>query len=236
MPKNTKPIRKVYVFILEGVSDENAIAGLLKKLYRNRTIYSVIMYGDVTSDIKKDISKIVGTIAEKVRAKLNEEKIKTSDVLRVFQICDMDGAYVPDTAIVKGKEKRFVYSPTSIAVPDVDIAKERNSHKREAINMLLSTQTVLGIPYRLYFMSSNLEHVLFDIQNLEDSLKTRKADEFFETFRDYPEKLISFLESVSFGVPKTYSDSWDYIKQELHSLERHNNLIVCFNDFPTYAQ
>lgn len=236
MAKKTTQIRKVYVFILEGPSDDNALSGLLKKLYRNRTIYPIIMYGDITSDLDIDNSKIVQLIADKIRIRLKEDKIRNSDVINIFQICDMDGAFIPDKAIVQGDVKGFHYSTTSITVRNAHEAIERNDHKREAIDILLNTTKILGIPYKVFFMSCNLDHVLYDIQNLEDELKTDKADEFYEKYQDCPEQFVNYLNSVAFGVPKSYLDSWEYIKQGCNSLERHNNLFICFKDYPYYAQ
>lgn len=227
--------KKVYVFVLEGWADKNALEQLLKQIYRNTSIYSVVMYGDVTSDKKTSSSKLVNAIATKVREKLQEDKIKKADVYHIFQICDMDGAFSPDSVIKKGIVDSYVYSPTSITVPNIEKAKERNRRKRDSINELLSTKTILGVDFKLFYMSSNLDHALYDIQNLDDDLKIAKADEFYEQFRDCPVKFIDYLIKNSFEVPQKYLESWEYIKEGCHSLERHNNLFICFKDYPPYA-
>lgn len=71
-------------------------------------------------------------------------------------------------------------------------------------------KTIKSIPYTGYFMSSNLDHALYNIQNLDAGLKGEYA----------------------VGVPDTFPDSWKYIKHGLHSLERHSNLHIYFHINP----
>ena len=228
--------RKVYLFIVEGPSDQSAIEGLLKRLFRNRYIYSIVMYGDVTSDDKVEPSRINDYLYEKVKGKLNEEKLRLSDVSHIFQICDMDGAFIPDSSIVKGENQEFLYTTEKIVTRSVNKAIERNKKKREKIDILLNTNALKKIPYKLYYMSSNLDHVLYDIQNLDKDEKMTKADMFFEKYRDRPQLFIEFLKEKSFGVPCSYIDSWSFIKEDNHSLERHNNFFILFDEHPVYAQ
>lgn len=228
--------KKVYIFILEGYSDKVALERLLSRIYRNRLIVPIVMYGDVTSDPNlPDDDKMIKKLEDSVRRKLKEEKMLKSDVAHIFQICDMDGAFVPDDSIVEKDVHEFVYTTTEIIVPNKAKAIIRNKIKRNRIDKLLNMNSLLGIPFKLFFMSCNIDHVLFDNQNLNDDLKVEKADLFFEQYRDCADLLISFLKQNSFGVPDLYSDSWVFIKNDLHSLERHNNMFIIFNDHPSYA-
>ena len=93
----------------------------------------------------------------------------------------MDGAYIPDSAIVNGPTYAFEYSTTNISCTYPQRAIERNKGKRDILEYL------------------------------------------------FP----AFLESdVVNEVPDNMSASWRYIKEGLHSLERHTNLHIYFKTHP----
>ena len=104
------------------------------------------------------------------------------------------------------------------------------------MDYLLDLQDIKGISYQGYFMSSNLDHALYDIQNLEDELKGEYADEFYAAFLDLEDKFIDFLKTdVVNGVPDSFPSSWRYIKEGVRSLERHANLHIFFNQNPHWV-
>lgn len=108
----------------------------------------------------------------------------------------------------------------------------RNQKKKALIEYLNNISDIDGISYITYYMSSNLDRV-YDIQTLNPSLKQAYADEFYGFFDGREELFIDFLESdVVNGVPNSYPGSWKYIKEQLHSLERHTNLHLYFQDHP----
>lgn len=85
-------------------------------------------------------------------------------------------------------------------------------------------------PDRQMPMSCNLDHALYDEINLDHELKQDYADKFYERFLGKEYLFIEFLkDDVVNGVPDTLSASWRYIKEDLHSLERHTNLHIYFN-------
>ena len=101
------------------------------------------------------------------------------------------------------------------------------------MNYLLNIQDIKGISYDKYFMSCNLDHALYNEQNLSEELKQDYADEFYEIFKDAPRAFVEFLRTeVVNGVPLSYPQSWKYIKEGLHSLERHTNLNIYFDKNP----
>lgn len=101
------------------------------------------------------------------------------------------------------------------------------------MNYLLSLDKINGIPYVGYFMSSNLDHALYDEQNLDGELKGEYADEFYTEFQGKELLFIDFLkDEVANGVPSSFSASWKYIKENVHSLERHTNLHIYFETNP----
>ncbi len=159
-----------------------------------------------------------------------------SDIINIIQICDTDGVYIPDSNIVYGENKNFIYTASNIITSNIIDAKKRNKHKREAITYLLHKDKIKSIPYQLFYMSCNLDHVLYNEQNLNETLKVDYADNFFKKFQNCPMDFIPFINENAFNVPENYTDSWNYIAEDLHSLERHNNLFICFNSHPPFAQ
>ncbi len=101
------------------------------------------------------------------------------------------------------------------------------------MDYLLGLDNIKGIRYIGYFMSSNLDHSLYNEQNLPDELKGEYADAFYEEFQGKEKLFVDFLtDEVANGVPDIYPASWRYIKEGVHSLERHTNLHLYFKDNP----
>jgi hypothetical protein len=109
----------------------------------------------------------------------------------------------------------------------------RNAHKRELMNYLLTLKHIKSIPYRCFFLSSNLDHALYNKQNLPDEKKQENADSFVLRFQGHEMKFIEYLDKfVTNGTPNSYPSSWRYVREDKHSLERHTNLNVYFRENP----
>lgn len=52
------------------------------------------------------------------------------------------------------------YSTTEISCRNTQKVVDRNKWKKEMMNQLVGLQDINGIPYRCFFMSSNLDHAL----------------------------------------------------------------------------
>ncbi len=76
-------------------------------------------------------------------------------------------------------------------------------------------------------MSCNLDHVLHDKQNSSDEEKEKNALAFAKRYRQDVDGFIKFIAESDFSVTSNYVESWNYIKQGVHSLERHTNLGLC---------
>lgn len=234
MKKAKIPQKKVVLFIVEGASDEHALRSILSKLYKNnRQIKFAITNGDVTSDPEIDVSQVENAVTKIVKTYITENKLNKSDLFQIVQIFDMDGAYIPDYAIVKGKTGKFVYSTTNISCLTPKEVIDRNVHKRSLMDALLSVSTIYGIHYEKYFMSCNLDHVLYDVQNLDADDKIMYADAFKQYFQDKEQLFPNFVEqNAGINIPMDLDQSWVYIKEGLHSLERHTNLHLYFKLHP----
>lgn len=226
--------KKLIVFIVEGSSDKKALEGIFKKIYKhNKQIVFKFTNGDVTSDDNINQLNVCNKIYEKVNEIIKDKKLSKKHIWQIVHIFDTDGTYIPDTAISMSNSSKFIYSATSISCNNINDVINRNKKKSNIMDYLLSIQNIKGIPYTGYFMSSNLEHALYGIQNLDDDLKGIYADNFYEAFLGKEELFIDYLrEEVANGVPNSFPASWRYIKEGLHSLERHSNLHIYFDQNP----
>lgn len=226
--------RKTVLFIVEGNSDKTALEKILKVIYKkNKNIDFRVTDGDITSDETVNKRNVCDRIYKIVDQFLKDRKLKKSDIWQIVQIFDTDGTYIPESAIITGNTSKFVYSLTNIACKDRDKVIERNQRKSEIMDFLYMQHDIKSIPYEMYFMSCNLDHAFYNEQNLEQDLKQDYADAFYEKFIDKEIKFLDFLQcDVVNGTPDSYPESWRYIKDGLHSLERHTNLHVYFTRNP----
>ncbi len=226
-------MKKVVIFIVEGQTDKRTLEKIFKKIYRNKNIHYEVTDGDITTNDKININNVENEIFNLINAYLKDQKLKVSDVWQIVHIFDMDGAYIPDDNIIEGSSSKFVYSTTNISCNNIEKVKERNSKKRTIMDYLLKVSTIRNIPYKCYYLSSNLEHALYDKLNLSEEEKRDYADNFYDMFLDKEILFVEFLNKVVVnGVPDSFPSSWRYIKEELHSLERHTNLNLYFKENP----
>jgi hypothetical protein len=225
--------RKTVIFIVEGNTDKTALENIFRKIYRHKNINVEVTHGDITSDTDiedKDLEEVIFSLVKKY---MNENKLRKSDIWQIVQIFDTDGTYVPESAIVHGNTKEFFYTESTISCKNRQKIIDRNKMKSRRMEYLLQEDNINDIPYKCYFMSSNLDHALYDEQNLTDDEKREYADQFYDLFAKKPEVFIEFLNRyVVNGVPNSYLASWRYIKEDLNSLNRHTNLHIYFKDNP----
>lgn len=226
-------MNKAVIFIVEGATDKKALENIFKKIYRYKEIHFEFTHGDITSD--KDINRFnvemeIYKFVDKYR---KDKKLRISDIWQIVQIFDMDGAFIDDSNILQGDNTEIIYSTENISCSNIQKVKDRNKHKREIINYLLTCNSIKGISYRCYYLSSNLDHALYNQLNLSDELKSQYSLAFYEQFMGRESLFIKFLEmEVVNGVPESFPESWRYIRKELHSLQRHTNLNIYFKENP----
>ena len=73
--------------------------------------------------------------------------------------------------------------------------------------------------------------MLHNKQNSNDVEKENDAYAFARHYRDHLPEFLTFICDSDFSVRLDYKESWDFIQQELHSLERYSNLGLCFEPF-----
>lgn len=232
MPRKTE-MKKAVVFIVEGKSDKAALEHIFKIIYKHKNVTFEFTRGDLTSDETLTLEDIQQAIYEKVEAYVKENKLNKNHIWQIVQIFDTDGTYIPNSAIVKGDTSNLFYSTTEISCRNTQKVVDRNKWKKEMMDQLLALQDIKGIPYRCFFVSSNLDHALYNMQNLTDEEKEEYSNSFYELFEGREKLFVDFLnKDVVNGCPDSFPASWRYIREELHSLERHTNLHIYFLENP----
>lgn len=231
--------KKVVFIIVEDPTDELALGSLYDELFDEQTVFVEVMHCDILTDylnnsksfheqrspnIKNELTKIVKSYAD-------NNSLKKEHFLQVIHICDTDGCFVSDENDVKEDTNisDIIYSTTEIRCPNKDNLLKYRKLKRENIEKLIGTNKIWStIPYKLYFMSSSLDHVLYDKLNTKDDEKKENAMAFMKKYENNWDECIKFLSESDFVVKGNYYETWDYIKNDKHSLERNTNINLSF--------
>lgn len=166
MPKsNEEEIRKrkVVLILVEGASDKTAL-GLIEKFYRSRNLKVYITNGDITSNGITTVTNCTNILKEIVREFREDKKLEKEDISEIIHIIDTDGAFIPDDCIEVDKIlSDFYYTLDCIKANSKRKVKIRNDRKIEIIKKLLETEEIdKTIKYRMFYMSCNLDHVLYN--------------------------------------------------------------------------
>lgn len=221
--------KKIVFVIVEGSSDHDALALVLNRLFDQQTVHVHIMHRDITTEKGVDSANIVSEIAAEVKQYANSLHLTSGHFQEIIHLVDMDGAYIPDEAVVEDTEaKKPAYSVTEIRTADKAGIEQRNLQKRGNLDRLVTTKAIWKIPYSVYYMSCNLDHALYNKLNTSDEEKESDAHAFAKQYKYDPQGFLTYISDSDFSVMDDYKESWAYIKEDLHSLERHTNLALCF--------
>lgn len=224
--------KKVVFVIVEGSSDDTALGVILSRLYDQSKVHIEIMHGDITSDRSIDPADIVSALGDIVRHYAATMHFSQDHFQEVIHLVDMDGAFVPETVIVDNADAaKPLYSLTEIQTAHPKQLALRNRHKQSKLNRISTLKKVWNsIPYQVYYMSRNLDHVLYGKLNSTDEEKENDAYAFAKRYKDDIDGFLTFISNSQFSRIDGYRESWEFIKKDLHSLERYTNLGLCFTE------
>jgi len=222
--------KKVLFVIVEGPSDDTALGVIFNRLFDKDAVHIEIMHGDITSDFSIKPNEIASKIGDIVRRYADSSSLTQKDFQQVIHIVDTDGAFIPESSIIKNDDAiKPTYCLTEIHTSKPEQLVLRNTHKQVVLNRISTLKKVwVSVPYRAYYMSCNLDHVLHDVMNCTDEDKENNAYAFAEKYKDDIDGFLSFISDSDFSRVDGYHESWEYIKKDLHSLERNTNLGLCF--------
>lgn len=223
--------KKVVFIIVEGLSDAAALETLLTEIFSSNTVVVNVMRCDITTNLGVTPSNIKTKIAEVIKEYARQFGLKSVHFSRVIHLIDTDGAYVSDDCI--GEDSTLAktqYSETCIMASKKENIVDRNQRKRNNVNTLHTCPEIWSIPYSVYYMSCNLDHVLHNKLNSTDEEKETDAHAFAKKYHGDIAAFLKFICESDFSVMDGYMESWKFIKEGKHSLERHTNLGICFED------
>ena len=225
-------VRKKIVFVIvEGPSDNHALGLMFARFYKGKQVYVHILYRDITTERGMNKAKILAAVGYEVKMYARNTHLKSSHFHEIIHIVDTDGAYIDNAHIVDDPAaEEPVYLETEIRTKDKPGIEKRNLQKRENLDKMTMTKNVWGIPYNVYYMSCNLDHVLHDKLNSTDAEKEQDAYDFAKRYENDLPGFLDFISNSDFSVQGNYVETWKFIKENLHSLERHTNLGLGFED------
>ncbi len=223
--------KKVIVFIVEGASDEAALGSILKEYFRAKEISFFVARGDITTKNGITTGNIVKEINGFVKQLKGKYRYKDSDILEIIHLIDTDGAFVDGSLVRKRKSKGPVlYYTDHIEANHVGNIIERNRGKAEILKKLSKTSKIGRIRYSIYYMSCNLEHVLYgELREFSIEEKWRLSDEFAEEYEGRADEFAEFLEDEA-AVRGNYKETWEFIEQGAESLRRNTNFHLLFKE------
>lgn len=240
-----RPRKKVVVFIVEGQSDANALGLVIPKLYDQYVDEDILVEFAKMKDVDQDGGDITakhGVHPENIEDMITklilkpffaETAIYPKDVLEIVQLVDTDGAYIPDECISVNPESadRPVYHDDCILTDNVEHIQVRNKEKRENLNHLVGLDTIKArsksVPYSVYYFSSNLDHYINDDANLSPAEKCRRASDYsYSAAADINYFIDSITHDPVAAIGMSYEESWNFIREGTHSLEKHTNINI----------
>lgn len=226
-----KKAKKVILFLVEGASDLTSLE-FIDNINTDETIKFQITSGDVTSKLnitsqncREEINKILLSFLER-------SKLRKTDIIKIIHILDIDGVYIPEINIIEDKnKKKFLYTINGIVAPSKENVQKRNESKKQIVEKLLVTSKINSIPYEMYYMSCNLEHVLHDkLEDISEDEKKELANKFADRFYEKEIEFIDFINNKDFKVLGDYKATWDFIKKDLNSVNRYSNFWLFFEN------
>lgn len=222
--------KKVIAFVVEGQSDEAALGTIMKEYFSSSEVQFIVVRGDITSKDYVSTDNILIKINDQIELVKEKYRYSQDDFIKIIHIVDTDGVYVPKEVIKEEKVTNIQYYEDHIAAKNVEAIVKRNQKKGEILFKLRKTGKINGIPYKIYFNSCNLEHVLYgELKDFSDEEKELLSDDFAEQYEGKIPEFITFISDSSLAVPGTYQNTWDYIQRDKNSLNRHSNMHLLFN-------
>ncbi len=230
--------RKILFVILEGPSDETVIGNLFDEIFDPDKVYVETMHCDILTDylfnskaghVKRDIN-ILKEIKNIVEAFINNNPgIRKTDIMQIIHICDTDGCFCSSSLVNENKSiNGTMYYENGIETKNIEFLNRVRQLKCDNIKKLYQTSNIwVNIPYKLYYMSSSIDHVLYNKLNLTDEEKEKEAILFVKKYQNNWDDCVTYLSESYFSVNMDYIESWKFIMND-NSLKRYSNIQLCF--------
>ncbi len=221
--------KRVLLFLVEGVTEQAALGSILRSIFSSNEVNVVLTRGDICMRDDTTAGNALEKVGRAVKSARDRYKYQKSDMLSIIHIIDTDGAFIPPERITASETGTTVYGTDGIAAASVTALRDRYQRKTQIVRRLCGVSEIGGTPYRLFYFSRNLEHVLHNrAETLETKEKVRLAGKFEDRFLETPRAFIPFIRDEAFAVLGNYDESWQYILEGTNSLLRKSNLGILF--------
>ena len=123
-------IKKIVLFIVEGITDEISLALVLSKIIeKDKTVKFKIINGDMTAQTGVNSSNIHTKITDYIKEFVARDIYRKSDILNVIHLVDTDGAYISDNLILEKDVYSIEYTTQNIFAKNIHNIRNRNKQK-----------------------------------------------------------------------------------------------------------
>ena len=221
--------KKVIAFIVEGASDEAALGTIMKEYFSDNEVQFIVIRGDITTRDYVSMDSILMKINEQIEEVKKRYRYQTEHFIKIIHLTDTDGVFIADKFVQYAEIEGIQYYTDHMETAKVKETMERNERKADILFKLRRTGKIQGIPYRIYFNSCNLEHVLYnELKDFTDEEKWNMSDDFAEKYEGKAEEFVAFISAPDIAVPGTYQETWNYLEKDTNSLNRHSNMHLIF--------
>lgn len=230
--------KKVLFVIVEGESDGYLFFEELEKVYPKDLVIIKAYRGDIFTNPEVQGKDIRDRIRDFFISKLGE--LQPKDFLGILHFSDTDAAFVGEDKVIVdlAQKENILYKNNGIYVNTTDqksAIHHRNKIKKantdDARYISYITYNKTKIPYRLFYLSQEVEHVIFGELNVEQQVKEKKMVSFLKRVRETQtvhNLLISHFPPLAEDISNKYKESWEFIFKEDHSLLRCTNAILMY--------
>ena len=254
----SRPKNKCILVLIEGKTEREMLERPLSKIIRssypeNENIVIDFLClvdtnqsgGDITSKYgvnSQNIEKIINKLF--IDPYLERNRIYPKEIEEIIHIVDMDGAYIKDEYVINDTNcAEPQYTERGILTRIGDKIIERNLHKRDNLDYLISLDRInvyqngniknkKSVKYSIYYFSANIDHMVHKKPNngmcskMDDAIMfSCYVGEDLNRFYDF------FCKDSDSCLNMSYSDSWNYIRRDLNSLNRHTNINVLIEKY-----
>lgn len=228
-------MKKYLLFIVEGNNDKKEIQAILRascgSAFSDHYVDAFHVHnGDITTEkdsseknIIKKIEKII--VLWRNGGEQPYQRISPSDVEKIIHIVDTDGVFIPESAVIKTDDEKAKYYDQEIHYFDRDVLVGRNRKKARVLRRLLEVKQIDNIPYELYYVSCNMDHLLFNTRNSQQKDKGRNAFIFAGKCKN-KEYLLDSVFKEGVCASGNLDESWTMIQKDYNSLARHTNINI----------
>ena len=230
----TKSEKKILFILVEGISDMISLKRSFESAFPDKKVMVEAYKGDITTQRFTTASNIEERIYEEMWYRLRQTSLDFDDVCKIIHIIDTDGAYIEDKRVIQEESRQHpYYDPGKCVIRTRNKfgIEKRNEQKREVVDRLVDCSDLYGIPYRVFFMSCNLDHVLHGDPNIQLEMKTRKSKQFALKYKDDLAGFVRLITESPFSDAGEYQKSWNRMRFDnsgLNSIRQATNLGIAF--------